>query len=125
MTGDSVRAFLRSFSFAFAGIAYAVRTQRNLRVHLVIAGLVVAAAGGLQVTAIEWALLALTIGVVLAGELLNTAAELVVDLATQEHHPLAKAAKDVAAAAVLMTALAAVGVGAAIFGPRLWRLIFG
>lgn len=124
MTGDSLRAFLRSFGYAYAGIAYAVRTQRNLRVHLVIAGLVIAAAVAFQVTAIEWALLLLTIGVVLASELLNTAAELAVDLLTQEYHPLAKAAKDVGAAAVLTTAVAAVGVGAAVFGPRLWRLIF-
>lgn len=125
MADKRLRAFLRSFGYAFAGIAFAVRTQRNLRVHLGIAGLVVIAAWGLKVTAVEWAILALTIGAVFSAELINTVAELVVDLLTREYHPMAKAAKDVGAAAVLATALAAIGVGAAIFGPRLWRLIFG
>jgi diacylglycerol kinase len=125
MTGDALRAFLRGFGYAFAGITYAVRTQRNLRVHLGIAGLVILAGWGLQVTAVEWAILFLTIGVVFSAELVNTVAELAVDLLTQEYHPMAKTAKDVGAAAVLVTALAAVGVGAAIFGPRLWRILFG
>lgn len=125
MTGERLRAFLRSFGYAGAGIAYAVRTQRNLRVHLAIAGLAVGAAWGWQVTAVEWAILLLTIGVVFSAELVNTVAELAVDLLTQEYHPMAKVAKDVAAAAVLVAALAAVGVGVAIFGPRLWRMIFG
>jgi diacylglycerol kinase len=125
MTGERLRAFLRSFGYACAGIAYAARTQRNLRVHLALAGLVIVAGWGLQVTAIEWAVLALTIGAVFSAELVNTVAELAVDLLTQEYHPMAKAAKDVAAAAVLVTALAAVGVGIAIFGPRLWRILFG
>lgn len=125
MADKRLRAFLRSFGYAFAGIAYAVRTQRNLRVHLGIAGLVIIAAWGLGVTAVEWAILALTIGAVFSAELINTVAELAVDLLTREYHPMAKVAKDIGAAAVLATALAAIGVGVAIFGPRLWRLIFG
>jgi diacylglycerol kinase len=125
MTGESLRAFLRGFGYAFAGIAYAVRTERNLRVHLVIAGLAVVAGWTLRVTAIEWAILVLTIGAVFSAELVNTVAELAVDLLTQEYHPMAKVAKDVGAAAVLVTAVAAVGVGIAIFGPRLWRILFG
>jgi undecaprenol kinase/diacylglycerol kinase (ATP) len=120
-----MRAFLRGFGYAFAGIAYAVRTQRNLRVHLAIAGVVILAGWGLQVTAIEWAILVLTIGAVFSAELINTVAELAVDLLTQEYHPMAKVAKDVGAAAVLVTVVAAVGVGVAIFGPRLWRILFG
>jgi diacylglycerol kinase len=56
--------------------------------------------------------------------MVNTVAELAVDLLTEEYHPMAKVAKDVSAAAVLVTALAAVAVGVAIFGPRLWRLVF-
>lgn len=125
MLGDNLRAFLRGFGYAFAGVAYAVRTQRNLRVHLVIAGLVAVAGWALRVTAIEWAILALAVGAVVSAELINTAAELTVDLLTQEYHPLAKAAKDVGAAAVLAAALAAATVGVAIFGPRLWQLLFG
>jgi diacylglycerol kinase len=119
-----VNAFLRSFGYAFEGIAYVVRTQRNMRVHLVIAGLVVVAGLLLRVTAVEWAVIALTMGVVFATEMVNTVAELAVDLLTEEYHPMAKVAKDVSAAAVLVTAIAAVAVGVAIFGPRLWRLVF-
>jgi len=118
-----VNAFFRSFGYAFAGIAYVVRTQRNMRVHLVIAGLVIIAGILLQVTAVEWAVIALTMGVVFASEMVNTVAELAVDLLTEEYHPMAKVAKDVSAAAVLVTAIAAVAVGVAIFGPRLWRLM--
>ena len=120
---DIVKAFLRSFGYAFEGIAYVVRTQRNMRVHLVIAGLVVVAGMLLRVTAVEWAVIALAMGVVFAAEMVNTVAELAVDLLTEEYHPMAKVAKDVSAAAVLVTAIAAVAVGVAIFGPRLWRLI--
>lgn len=125
MSRERRHTFLRSFSYAFAGLAYAARTQRNLRTHLGIAGVVIIAGWGFRVTAVEWALLALTIGVVFSAELVNTVAELAVDMLTQEYHPMAKVAKDVGAAAVLVSSLAAVGVGAAIFGPRLWRILFG
>ncbi len=120
-----MRAFLRGFVYAFQGLGYAACTQRNLRIHLAIASLVIVVGWALQVTAVEWAVLGLTIGVVISAELVNTVAELAVDLLTQEYHPMAKVAKDVGAAAVLVTALTAVGVGIAIFGPRLWRLFFG
>ena len=110
-TNDTVNAFLRSFGYAFEGIAYVVRTQRNMRVHLVIAGLVIIAGILLQVTAVEWAVIALTMGVVFATEMVNTVAELAVDLLTEEYHPMAKVAKDVSSAAVLVTAIAAVEAG--------------
>jgi diacylglycerol kinase len=119
-----MKAFLRSFGYAFEGIGYVIRTQRNARVHLTIGLLVIVAALGFRVSATEWAILALAFGLVFSAEMVNTVAELSVDLLTQRRHPLAKVAKDVAAGAVLVTALAAVGVGVAIFGPRLWTLLF-
>ncbi len=64
-------------------------------------------------------------GVVFSAEMINTVAELAVDLLTQRYHPMAKIAKDAGAGAVLIAALAAVAVGIAIFGPRLWGLIRG
>lgn len=118
-----MKAFLRSFVFAFQGIAYVLRTQRNARVHALAACLVIVAAALLRVTAVEWAVLCLTIGLVFSAEMVNTVAELAVDLLTQRQHPLAKAAKDVGAGAVLVAALAAVGVGLAIFGPRVGQVI--
>ena len=117
-----MRAFLRSFRFAFAGIGYVLRSQRNARVHLVAAGLVIVAGLAFRVSSPEWAVLALTIGLVLSAEMINTVAELAVDLLTQRYHPMAKVAKDVGAGAVLVAALAAVGVGIAVFGLRVWRL---
>lgn len=120
-----MHAFFRSFRYAFAGIAYVVRTQRNARVHLVAALLVTGAGLYFRVTAAEWAVLALTIGLVFSAEMINTVAELAVDLLTQRYHPMAKIAKDVGAGAVLMAAIAAMGVAAAIFGPRVWGILFG
>lgn len=120
-----MHAFLRSFVYAFQGISHVLHTQRNARVHLLIACLVIVAALYFRVTASEWAILFLTMGLVFSAEMVNTVAELAVDLLTQRYHPLAKVAKDVAAGAVLLSAIAAVGVGVAIFGPRIWALLFG
>ena len=118
-----MKAFLRSFRYAFAGIGYALRTQRNARVHAVVACLVIAAGIYFRISAIEWAIVALTIGTVFSAEMLNTVAELAVDLLTQHYHPMAKVAKDVGAGAVLVAAIAAVGAGVAIFGPRMWAIL--
>ena len=118
-----MKAFLRSFHFAFQGIGYVLRTQRNARVHVAIACLVIVAGIYFRLTAVEWAVLALTIGTVFSAEMINTVAELAVDLLTEQYHPMAKVAKDVGAGAVLVAAIAAVGVGLAIFGPRVWGMI--
>ena len=122
---QSLRAFLKSFVYAAEGIAHGFRTQRNMRVELLIALIVVAAGIFFRITPVEWAVVFVCIGLVLAAELINTVTELAVDLLTQEYHPMAKLAKDAGAGAVLVTALASVAVGVAIFGPRLWRLLFG
>ena len=114
-----MKSFLRGFGYAFEGIAYAVRTQRNFRVQLIISVLVIAAGLYFRLTPAEWAVIAVTIGLVLSMEMVNTVTEMAVDLLTQHYHPLAKVAKDVGAGAVLVTAAAAVAVGVAIFGPRL------
>jgi diacylglycerol kinase len=112
-------SLIRSFGFAFAGISYLIRTQRNVRVELAIGVVVLLVAAWVRVRPGEWAVLVLTIALVLALEALNTAIELVVTLASPERHPRAKAAKDVSAAMVLIAAIAAVIVGALVLGPRL------
>ena len=121
----SLRTFLKSFVYATEGIAHGFRTQRNMRVELTIAVAVVLGGILFRISAVEWALISLCIGLVLAAELINTVTELAVDLLTQRYHPMAKLAKDAGAGAVLITALASVAVGVAIFGPRLWRLLLG
>lgn len=110
----------RSFGYAFRGWWYVIRTQKNAWIHAVITTVVVIMAFWLKVSALEWAILVLTIALVWSAEFFNTAIEAVVDLASPTHHPLAKTGKDVGAAAVLIAALAAILVGLLILGPPLW-----
>lgn len=110
---------MRSFGFALEGVSYLIRTQRNAQIELVIGVAVVAVAAWLGVSAIEWALLVLAIALVLALEALNTAIELAVTIASPERHPLAKAAKDVSAAMVLIAVVGSVVVGVLVLGRHL------
>lgn len=113
--------FVRSFSFAGQGVWYAVRTQRNMRVHLLAAAGAVTVGLVLRISAADWACVLTAIGLVLTAEALNTVVEALADLCTTEFHPLAKIAKDTAAGAVLISSVAALGVGVAVFLPRLLR----
>lgn len=117
------RTLWESFGFAFAGLRYAWRTQRNLRIHAMITLAVVILAGLFRFDALRWAILILTIAMVWAAELLNTALEAVVDLASPAPHPLARIAKDVSAGMVLACAIAAILIGMILFGPSLWALL--
>ena len=112
-------SLLRSFGFALEGVSYLIRTQRSARIELAIGAVVVALAAWLGITALEWAVLVLAMALVLALEGLNTTMELTVALASPERHALAKAAKDVAAASVLIGAIGAVLVGLAVLAPGL------
>ena len=119
------RNILESFRFAFVGLWYALRTQRNTRIHLSIAAAVVVVGLCLNLSHVEWAVLTLTIGFVLVSEMLNTVAETLVDLISPGYHPLAKVVKDVTAGAVLLTAIVSVVVGLLVLGPPLWRRLCG
>ena len=114
-----------AFRFALEGLRYVVRSERNIRIQLVLAAAAIALGVWLGLGPIEWSLLALTIGLVLGLECLNTAIEITVTLVSPQAHPLAKAAKDVAAASVLVGAVAAAAVGLLLFGPRLVVVVFG
>ena len=111
---------IASFRYAFHGWHYALRTQQNIWIHTVVATAVLIVGLWLQLPARDWAVLILTTAMVFAAEFLNTSIEAVVDLASPEHHPLAKIGKDVGAAAVLVAAFAAILVGLLILGPPLW-----
>jgi diacylglycerol kinase (ATP) len=104
-----------AFDYAFQGILYATRTQRNMRIHLVAAALAMFAVLFLRLERAYVALVVLCIVLVIALELVNTAIEAVVDLMTVAHHPLAKIAKDAAAGAVLVASLGAIIVGYLVF----------
>lgn len=112
----------RSFNHAYRGLIYAVRTQRNMRFHVVTAVAVLVVSLLVEVSALELAALVITIMIVLLTEMLNTALEFTVDLVTTEYHPLAKLAKDVSAGAVLVTSIGAVLVGYLILADNLGPL---
>ncbi len=113
-----------SFKYAGAGLIYAFKTQRNFRIHSVVGFVAIALSFFLQLTAVEIAIIGLTASAVLTLELLNTALESVVDLTVkQSYHELAKIAKDCAAGAVLVAALAAVLVAGSLLLPPLVAFI--
>ncbi len=115
---------LVSFRYAWQGVAYAFRTQRNFRIHVVVGSFAVSLAIALSLAPVELAVIILTCGIVLTMELINTALESVVDLTVEQtYHELAKIAKDCAAAAVLISALISVSVAACLLLPPLWQLL--
>ena len=122
---EELRGRALSFRYAFEGWWYALRTQRNTWIHAAVSVVVLALAFWLGISRLEWAILILTTTAVWMAEFANTALEAVVDLVSPDYHPLAKAAKDVAAAAVLVGALGAVIIGLLILGPPLWQRLFG
>lgn len=113
------RNFFDSFRDALAGIVHCLANERNMRKHFLAGILVFVASVYFRLTAVEIAIIVLTVGLVITAELINTAIENTVDLVTDEYKPLAKIAKDVAAGAVLLAAFVAVLVGIVIFLPKL------
>ncbi len=114
------RSRIRSFSHAFSGWLYVIRTQQNAWIHLLATLCVALLASWLRLPLRDWAVLILAIAIVWTAEFLNTALEAVVDLASPEKHPLGKVGKDVGAAAVLVAAVSAALLGFLILGPPLW-----
>lgn len=116
----------KSFGHAFAGWWHVIRTQQNAWIHAVVSISVIAVALWLGIDRLEWAMIMGAIAIVWIAEFLNTALEVVVDLATNHaHHELAKVGKDVGAAAVLIAAAASVVIGLLILGPPLWEKLSG
>lgn len=120
-----LEALLRSFQYAFQGLWTCLRRERNLRIHLTAACWALWLCWALKLGRLQLAVLMLSSALVISLELVNTAIERLTDLACQRKwHPLAKAAKDTAAAAVLIAAAFAVGIGVCLFWrPELWALL--
>lgn len=117
-----MKAFFKGFGYAGRGLWFCIRQERNFRIHLVAAVYVLAAAPFFSLSRGEWAALLLVIGLVIAAEALNTAVEQTVNLASPERHTVARIAKDVAAGAVLLCALTALGVAGCLFTqPAGWQ----
>lgn len=119
-----VKKLVDSFNYAIEGLIYTVRTQRNMRIHMIAALLVLSGCFFYDLTKMELLVITITITMVLVGEMINTAIEFAIDATTNYYHPLAKLAKNVAAGAVLVTAINSVLVGYIIFWDRLMPFTF-
>ena len=122
MIFDFLKNRLPSFKYAFNGIEEFWKEEKNTRIHMFFTIAVIAAAFILKVSGTEFCILIFTIGAVWCAEAMNSAVERVVDLVTLEKKPLAKAAKDMAAGAVLIFAFCSVIVGCIIFVPKIAAL---
>ncbi len=110
-----------SFRYAFVGWWFVIRTQRNAWIHAIVSIAVILVSIWLDLSAQDWAIIIIAIAMVWTAEFINTALEAVVDLASPEHHDLAKVGKDVGASAVLIAAGSAAIIGFLILGPPLWQ----
>ena len=119
----SLRKRIRSFGYAFNGLRLMLMTQRNAQIHAGAAAVAVALGVLCDLSRVEWAVLVLTIAAVWAAEALNTAFEALCDVASPGVHPQVKRAKDIAAGAVLVCAIAAVAVAALILAPKLLAMM--
>lgn len=113
------RRFWTSVQFALEGINHVFKAERNFRVHVLIAVIVLASAFYFRLSSLEWIFILLSIFGVFVLELINSAIERVVDLIVEDYHPLAKQAKDIGAAAVLVYAVMTVIIGFIIFLPKI------
>ena len=119
-----IKKTLESFNNAINGIIDTVRTERNMKIHLIVALCILIASFFFDITRYEFLILAITITMVIVAELINTAIEATIDMTTNYYHPLAKIAKNAAAGAVLITAINALLVGYIIFWDKLSSFSF-
>lgn len=117
-----IKNMVDSFNYAIEGLIYAVRTQRNMRIHMIATLVVLTASFFYNLSKIEFLIVLITITMVITAEMVNTAVECAIDATTNYYHPLAKIAKNVAAGAVFVTAITAVVVGYVIFWDKLMTL---
>ncbi len=114
---------INAFADAFNGLCESFLTQLNFRIHVFAAVISVVLGIWLHISVTEWAILVLTIAMVIVSEQINTALEYLVDFISPEYHIMAGKIKDIAAGAVLLTAIAALVTGMIIFLPRIWAII--
>lgn len=113
-----IKSLGNSFKYAFEGIWASFKSERNMKIHVFIMLLVIFLGFLLEISIAEWLLCIILFGIVIAGELFNTAIETVVDMISLEKNPKAKLAKDVSAGAVLVLAISSVIIGLIIFIPK-------
>lgn len=118
----SIRTRLKSFGYAICGIREFFTTQLNAYLHLTLVIAVVAVGFLLHISRVEWLAIAISCGMVLSTEAMNTAVEYLCDFVSPEHHKKIKKVKDLAAGAVMLAAIAAFAVGLLIFVPKIIAL---
>jgi diacylglycerol kinase len=123
MRRGAKQSLAMSFRHAFEGVDFVIRSERNARIHLLVACLVILLGLWLGLDRVSWALIGTAIAMVFVGEMVNTVVELTIDLIMPEQHHLAKYAKDVAAGAILVSSIAAAVIGLLILGPPLLERI--
>ena len=114
-----IKRTINSFKYAFNGLIDTYRTEQSVWIYIPVSLLVILAGFLLKISTIEWLIVILILGIILSLELINTALEAVVDLATEKYHPLARKAKDTVSAAVLVFAITSVIIGLIIFIPKI------
>lgn len=117
------KSFLRGVRYCLEGISYTFKNERNFRIETILGIIAVILSFLLKISILEWVVVVLLINLVLVLELLNTAFESVVDLYTQDYNKIAKACKDVAAAAVLTASIFSLVIGMLIFVPKIMEVI--
>lgn len=117
------KKLIKSFKYAFEGLTTAFKQEKNMKVHVLIAVLVLILGFALKISKIDWIICTFAIVMVITAELFNTAIETIVDMITMQKNEKAKIAKDVSAGAVLITAIGAAIVGIIIFSPKIMELI--
>ncbi|MFO7696477.1 MAG: diacylglycerol kinase family protein [Anaerolineae bacterium] len=119
MKRREMQSLVMSFRHAFDGVRFVVLSERNARIHVILAGAVIILSLWVGLSWVEWALIVTAIGMVFGGEMANTVVELTFDLLMPEQHELAKYAKDVAAGTILVFAITAATIGFMVLGPPL------
>ena len=113
-----MKKIINSFKYAFQGIVQSFKTERNMKVHILIMLLVIIAGIIFEISQTEWCICIILFAIVISAELFNTAIETVVDMITKEKNEKAKLAKDISAGAVVVTAIASAIIGLIIFVPK-------
>ena len=114
-----MKHIVKSFKYAIDGVREAFQSEKNMKVHFIIMILAIILGVVLKLSSVEWAILIITIGLVLISEFINTSLEQIVDIVSPEIKEKARIAKDVAAAGVLVSAIVAVLIGAFLFLPKI------
>lgn len=117
------KKLIKSFKYAFEGLTTAFKQEKNMKIHVLIAVLVLILGFVLKISKIDWIICTFAIVMVITAELFNTAIETIVDMITMQKNEKAKIAKDVSAGAALITAIGAAIVGIIIFSPKIMELI--